>query len=78
MKNRRKDVLPGNKWIFILLKIINLRTDSHYTCISIVVERTRVKLPPVLGIEGGDYINASYIDVCGHIVVFISPFIHIK
>lgn len=27
------------------------------------VERTRVKLPLVLGIDGADYINASYIDV---------------
>lgn len=27
------------------------------------VERTRVKLPLLLGVDGADYINASYIDV---------------
>ena len=32
-------------------------------CVCVVVESSRVYLQPIRGVEGSDYINASFIDV---------------
>jgi len=38
---------------------VSLNYDMHF----ILVESSRVYLQPIRGIEGSDYINASFIDV---------------
>ena len=46
--------------VFFICKLINaFNYDTHV----ILVESSRVYLQPIRGIEGSDYINASFIDV---------------
>ncbi len=52
-KNRLVNILPCKSNFFFLFEKLNLFSD----------ENTRVCLSPIRGVEGSDYINASYIDV---------------
>ena len=61
-KNRRKDILPGKLMLFRIFGTNDVN-NCRISCGFFTVERSRVKLPLVLGIDGADYINASYIDV---------------
>lgn len=71
-KNRLVNILPckyKSETLLIrafILFIFNTWVHSTNKQLSISVESTRVALQPIRGVDGSDYINASFIDVSFH------------
>ena len=67
-------ILHALKYISLLSGLCATFTISSLN--SIIDESTRVCLQPIRGVDGSDYINASFIDVSNNFITHTSPNIY--
>ena len=62
-KNRYTNIIPC-RWL-VCVATPPFQFLNHFSPSLLADEHSRVKLAPVKGVQGSDYINANYLDVSG-------------